>query len=141
MAVGEPHARFELIERCLEELESLKLLGVTSDMHVGEPQDSFEDPVKLAEYVAGQLLRLGPKEIPTGKQIKHVIDEYVEEKQKMDVKEKMNLAFIPPEEWPEVLKNFNNNHSQVNVTSRMLASDLDIQDERFSIPKPREESV
>lgn len=37
-------------------IQALRLYGITPDMHIGKQKKAYEDPVMMAEYVAGQIL-------------------------------------------------------------------------------------
>jgi hypothetical protein len=52
-AKGNPDPRLDTDITVLT--HQLDAMGITANMHKGKPQEAFDDPVVLAEYVAGQL--------------------------------------------------------------------------------------
>ncbi len=87
-------------------------------MHAGDPPKSFNNPTKMAEYVAGQVLTTRGDQIPAESEILGQVQEFAEVKTD-------NIAVIPTKFLTPKLKDFMVMRSMVNLTHFFLASDLE----------------
>lgn len=102
--------------------------GVIHNMHVGDPPESFDNPKKVAEYVAGQLFDTKDKDVPSESGVMPEIMESSETEipfQGSNPSEQRTAALIPTEYLTPKVKDFIIMRSIVNLTHSFLASDLD----------------
>jgi len=112
-----------LIAQIWDSLRNLEEQGVKSNMHVGDPPESFDNAPKIAEYVGGQILRMMQR-LPlltsneVTPELKKAVDRHVTESgAKFGI---LNSKDISP-----IMKNFIGISSFINLTDGMLYSDLD----------------
>ncbi len=99
-------------------------------MHA-EPQEFPTNPNNMAEYVAGQLIRIEGDKLPNVKQVLSQAREHSEDPIQLG-KETNTLYVIPTKNMSPTLTNWMVLRSIVNIAHVYLASDLD----RPAQPKP-----
>lgn len=113
----------ELTAQYWQGILTLQDLGIKKGMHVGDPPNSFNNPTKMAEYTAGQVIGIEEDEkFPNIRQALMQAQEHSEGKQDIGGTSAflMSTKNISPN-----LKKFIVLRSMVNLTHRFLASDLD----------------
>lgn len=113
----------ELTAQYWQGILTLQDLGIKKKMHVGDPSNSFNNPTKMAEYVAGQVIGIEEDEkFPNIRQALMQAQEHSESTQDIGGTSPflMSTKNIPPN-----LKKFIVLTSMVNLTHRFLASNLD----------------
>lgn len=121
-------------QRVYGELESLngKLieLGIKPHMHVGAPQEKFQDPVTMAEYVAGQIYSLTGESVVSETGAMPAIKEYSEQKVEGD-EETPTMHVVKNEgKVPKKMKDFMVARSMVNAGIRFLDADEEMSDKQ-----------
>ncbi len=104
-------------EQAYASIESLSgqliAAGVVSNMHVGRPQEAFNDPVILAEYVGGQLLESTCNHVTSEREVMPIVQEFSEI-------QAGNMHVLPTKNLPRPVINFVVMRSVVNVAYRFL---------------------
>ncbi|OGE32831.1 hypothetical protein A3C59_04380 [Candidatus Daviesbacteria bacterium RIFCSPHIGHO2_02_FULL_36_13] len=113
----------EVTAQYWQALLKLQDLGIEENMHVGKPQEFFDDPKNVAEYVAGQLIGIEGDKIPNVRQALYQVKEHSEDPLK--ITEETSMYTIPTENISPTLKNWMVLRSMVNIAHMFLASDLD----------------
>lgn len=113
----------EVTSQYWQALLKLQDLGIQQNMHVGEPEEFFDDPNNRAEYVAGQLMDIEGDKLPNVRQAMYQIQEHSEGS--IPVNEELNVSLMPTKDMSPMLKNWIVTRSMVNIAHVFLASDLD----------------
>ena len=93
-------------------------------MHVGDLPDSFSNPKGIAEYAAGQIVRI-PFEIGNIPNIRHVRMQAQEHSEEGIDMGGDTVFVMPSNTMSPNLEKFNILTTVLSVTRRILASDLD----------------
>lgn len=96
--------------------------GLKKHMHTGDKPSSFNNPTKMAEYVAGQILDIEERDLTNIRQALMLAQEHSERKRDIGGS---NAYLMPTKNIPPALRNFIILRSMVNLTHSFLASDLD----------------
>lgn len=111
---NDPVKEAEVIADYSQGIHRLQELGITENMHAGDPEESFNYPAKLAEYVAGQLLTTREVQIPAEGEILSQVEVQV------DNVALMRTKFITPK-----LEDFMVMYAVADWTYVLLYSELD----------------
>lgn len=106
----------------------LQDMGITENVHVGDAPESFNNPKKVAEYVAGQLIGIEGERIPNVRQALFQAQEHSEGEITLPgatPERDISMFVMPTKNLSPNMKNWIVLRSMVNVTHRFLASDLD----------------
>jgi len=127
---GNPIKEAEILTKYGAEMQKLRNVGITKNMHIGGFPESFNNPKKMAEYVAGQLIEVDElgRSIPSEREIVPQIQE-ISEKQikfKSETPEQDRIAALISKDYlTPKLKDFAMMRSIVNIARYFLASELD----------------
>lgn len=120
---GDAVKEAELIAQYWQGMLTLQDLGIKKNMHVGDPPSSFNNPTKMAEHVAGQVIGIEEDEkFPNVRQTIMQTQEHSESTQGIGG---TSVFLIPTKNIPPNLKKFIVLKGKVHLTHEFLASDLD----------------
>lgn len=120
---NDPSVEAEVTARYWQSIGRLKELGIAPNVHVGDDPDSFNNPTKLGEYVAGQMLTIEEKQLPNVKQVLYQVEEHSEGA--IEVAANTNAYVMPTKNMSPSLKDWMVLRAMVNMAHLWLASDLD----------------
>lgn len=113
----------EVIAQYYQAILKLQDLGIKASMHAMNPQGIFENPKKMAEYVAGQLIGIEGDKLPNVRQALPQVQEHSEGS--IPVSDETSTFVIPTDKMSPQLKNFAIATTVVDLAHTFLASDLD----------------
>lgn len=113
----------ELTAQYWQGMLTLQDLGIKKGIHVGDPPNSFNNPTKIAEYVAGQVIGIEEDgKFPNIRQALMQAQEHSKGKQDIG---RTSVFLMSTKNISPNLKKFIVLRSMVNLTHSFLASDLD----------------
>ncbi len=127
-----------------EGMTKIRDSGIVKNIHVGDDEASFNDPQKLAEYVAGQLLTIDGKYIPSLNQVLPQFQEHAQTEVKSensDSGQARSAFVISTKNLSPKVKDWIILREMVNLTEHFLASELDHPSEDIGEPFSDEETA
>lgn len=118
----DPIKQAEITARYYEGILRLDDLGIKKGMHVGDRPDSFDNPNKIAEYLAGQVVGIETGNIPN---IRHAIMQSQEHSDEGIDIGGITTYLLSPNTISPNLERFVVLRRMFGAVCRLLASDLD----------------